>query len=95
MASLTIYSNPTLVTATNTNSTEITFDEESLGSLIEGKELAYIEVVSGSFNFNVVGTASIENGTFASSDKLILSFDANRKVSFKAASTSDSFKISF
>ena len=95
MASITITTNPTLVTSSDTKSTTIVFDQPSLGSILAAINTAYIEVVSGTFNFNVGGAASATNGTYVGGDKLILTFGNGKSIDFKAANAAETFKISF
>lgn len=95
MAAVILESNPALVTSTGTANTEIEFDQTLFGNLLESVNIAYIEVVSGTFNFNVGATASSLSGSYTDGDKIILTFGAGKKISYKAAAGSQTFKISF
>ena len=89
-----IKSNPALITSTGTGNTEIYFSDE-LDQTFRTVNLAFIEVVSGSFNFNTNGTASSTNGTYVNGDKLMVTFGNGKKLSYKAGASSQTFKISF
>lgn len=94
-SSITISQLPTLVTSTDGTDTQLVFSKEleSLGIGI-GVDVAFIEVVSGSFNFSNFGTASSINGTYIDGDKIPLTFGNGKNIHFKAASVSQTFKIS-
>lgn len=92
---VTITQLPTLVTSTDAASTQLLFADEleALG-IGSGINLAYIEVVSGTFNFSNFGSANSTNGDYVTGDKLPLTFGNGKFISYKAANSSETFKIS-
>lgn len=91
---MNIATNPALVTATDSADTELVFTSGIKWASYPNGATAFIEIVSGSINFNV-GADATSGATYTDGQKLILTFFPNvRNIHFKAATAAQTFKIS-
>lgn len=94
MADITIVANPATVTPGNTSENIIYFDP-SLQSGWPGLVTATVEIVSGTINFNTGRQPAANGASYTTAGtKFIVSFRPADGLSVKAASATDSFKIS-
>ena len=90
---------PELVTSADGNNHVLTIDEEIFNR--DPNPIVSIEVVTGSFNFAVGEDASNSSASYTDGQKLVLNLrngnirKADKKLNFKAANGSETFKISY
>lgn len=89
-----IYANPATIDAADTSDHEIVFDPTIFYVLFKGKtECATIEVLTGSFHFNVGGLAA-SGSLVETGGKIVIGFDNNSlNIHYKATSAHDTFRI--
>lgn len=93
MANIDVTKNPMLITAADTNDNTLVF-KAPIGKEDNGNLVAYIKVISGTFKFSVDSTAdSASCPTWVDDEQLILTFNTQKPIHFKAANSSETFKI--
>ncbi len=96
MATITLTANPALCTPGNTSENIVKFDPAFNNSFPgNGLVTATVEIVSGTINFNTCGQPAANGASYTTAGtKFIVSFRVHEGLSVKAASATDSFKIS-
>ena len=95
----TITTLPELVTSADGNNHVLTINQEVFNK--DPNPIVSIEVVTGSFNFAVGEDASNSSASYTAGQKLVLTLrngnirTADKKLNFKAANASETFKISY
>ena len=96
---LTINALPELVTSADGNNHVLTINQDVFDR--DPNPIVSIEVVTGSFNFAVGEDASNSSASYTAGQKLVLTLRngvrnlPDKKLNFKAASGSETFKISY
>lgn len=96
MANVSMVSNPALVTSPNANTDNTLVPISGIyGVDSSGTITAYIEVVTGTFKFNVGATSANSTATYIAGDKFIITFRPGLDmIQFQSANTSETFRIS-
>lgn len=92
MATITVSNIPELITAADANDNDLLFSSRSG---ITNPLVVFIEIVSGTFKFNVGAVASLSSATYIAEDKVMITIGPGVKLNFKAANAAESFKISY
>lgn len=95
MATVVSPSNPGLVTSPNANTDNtLVFTSGIYGTDPMGAVTAYIEILTGTFKFNVGASSALSNTTYTVGAKLILTLRLSAKLlQFQSANVGETFRI--
>jgi hypothetical protein len=82
---------PELVTAPDANNFEIIFNNRAG---VTDPFTVSIEIVSGTWKFNVGKTAADSSATYTADDKVLITLGSGKNLNAKAANASETFKVS-
>lgn len=89
----TITAIPYRVIAADTNNHELTIDHPSNAAVFK-KVVLMIEVLVGSFKFNVGADASNSNDLVSAGEKVMITLEGVQKLNYQGSAINDEFRVS-